>query len=304
MNQPKAQSAMEYVTTYGWAIVIITIVIVALYSFGLFSGKLGQTRAPPGECSIYRPNGPGTSSGTNLVGLCTGVLPEYVSRFGDSGPSSFGNSNVTVPIVRYMPLITTTNGNKMTLTGWLLKAVPEPVETALAYGNFSSLNPPFNGIYLDSNDSSATQCPHGLALEYNNSIMCVFKYPEPEFTWTFVAIEDNGTNTIGYAIINGNVVSASAPLGPLYIPRRSALLISTPWNGLISNIQLYNTSLSRNEIMGLYDEGLGGAPIDIQNIAGWWPLNGNWNDYSGNGNQGYAYNSADIGASYGNYSSP
>jgi uncharacterized protein (UPF0333 family) len=34
----KAQSAMEYLMTYGWAILIIAIVLVALYALGVFSG--------------------------------------------------------------------------------------------------------------------------------------------------------------------------------------------------------------------------------------------------------------------------
>ncbi|MGC8652322.1 MAG: hypothetical protein ACP5UH_03690 [Candidatus Micrarchaeia archaeon] len=33
----KAQSAMEYLMTYGWAILIIAIVIAALFSLGVFS---------------------------------------------------------------------------------------------------------------------------------------------------------------------------------------------------------------------------------------------------------------------------
>ncbi len=33
----KAQSAMEYLMTYGWAILIIAVVLAALYSLGLFN---------------------------------------------------------------------------------------------------------------------------------------------------------------------------------------------------------------------------------------------------------------------------
>ena len=32
------------------------------------------------------------------------------------------------------------------------------------------------------------------------------------------------------------------------------------------------------------------APVDLQNLVGWWPLNGNANDYSGNQNNGGATN--------------
>ncbi|MGC9010605.1 MAG: hypothetical protein ACP5JN_00435 [Candidatus Micrarchaeia archaeon] len=37
-------------------------------------------------------------------------------------------------------------------------------------------------------------------------------------------------------------------------------------------------------------EGIGGAPIDLQHLVAWWPLNGNANDYSGNGNNGVPSN--------------
>ena len=62
------------------------------------------------------------------------------------------------------------------------------------------------------------------------------------------------------------------------------------FNGLISNVQIYNTSLSANDVTALYNEGIGGAPIDLQNLVGWWPLNGNANDYSGNDNNGVPTN--------------
>jgi hypothetical protein len=54
----------------------------------------------------------------------------------------------------------------------------------------------------------------------------------------------------------------------------------------VANIQVYNTSLDASEVESLYNEGIGGAPIDLQHLVGWWPLNGNANDYSGNGNAG------------------
>ncbi len=54
----------------------------------------------------------------------------------------------------------------------------------------------------------------------------------------------------------------------------------------MADVQLYNTSLDQNSITALYQEGIGGAPIDLQNLVGWWPLNGNANDYSGNGYNG------------------
>ena len=53
-----------------------------------------------------------------------------------------------------------------------------------------------------------------------------------------------------------------------------------PFTGYLSNIQIYNSELSSNSISELYNEGIGGAPIDLQSLIGWWPLNGNAKDYS------------------------
>jgi len=60
------------------------------------------------------------------------------------------------------------------------------------------------------------------------------------------------------------------------------------WNGSIANVQIYNTSLSASQIQQLYQEGIEGLPYTA-NLVAWWPLNGNANDYSGNGNNGTAY---------------
>jgi len=61
---------------------------------------------------------------------------------------------------------------------------------------------------------------------------------------------------------------------------------SYEFDGDVANVQLYDTALSANAISALYDEGIGGAPINLQSLVGWWPLNGNTQDYSGNGYKG------------------
>jgi hypothetical protein len=39
-------------------------------------------------------------------------------------------------------------------------------------------------------------------------------------------------------------------------------------------------------VLAMYARGIGGVPVDLQHLVGWWPLNGNANDYSGNNNNG------------------
>ena len=61
-------------------------------------------------------------------------------------------------------------------------------------------------------------------------------------------------------------------------------------NGMISNVQIYDSNFSSNKISTLYSEGIGSAPFSASGLVGWWPLDGNANDYSGNSNNGVSYN--------------
>ncbi len=78
----KSQSAMEYLMTYGWAILIIAIVMVALFQLGVFNGTFFAPHATAGACEVYR-----SVDGTNLVGQCQGELPQFVAQF--NGASSY-----------------------------------------------------------------------------------------------------------------------------------------------------------------------------------------------------------------------
>jgi len=60
-------------------------------------------------------------------------------------------------------------------------------------------------------------------------------------------------------------------------------------NGSIANVQIYNTALTPQEIQYLYQQGLGGGPVRLGSLVGWWPLNGDAKDYSGNNLYGTIY---------------
>ena len=61
------------------------------------------------------------------------------------------------------------------------------------------------------------------------------------------------------------------------------------FNGNMTDIQFYNTAMPSNDIVALYNEGIGGYPIWNDNPIGWWPLNGNANEYAGNNYAGTPY---------------
>ncbi len=62
------------------------------------------------------------------------------------------------------------------------------------------------------------------------------------------------------------------------------------FNGSIANVQIYNESLSPSTISSLYYRGLNGEPISKSGLVGWYPLNGNPNNYYNYSNNGTAYN--------------
>ena len=113
----------------------------------------------------------------------------------------------------------------------------------------------------------------------------------------FYALEYNGqTITIYTGGPNGQLepcttrspCSASLPMGSAVMGSPAGIGIGTSQSfglfyGYMSNLQAYDTMLSYNSVTALYQEGIGGTPIDLQNLIGWWPLNGNSNDYSSDG---------------------
>ncbi|MGC8538172.1 MAG: hypothetical protein ACP5MZ_04335, partial [Candidatus Micrarchaeia archaeon] len=120
---------------------------------------------------------------------------------------------------------------------------------------------------------------------YNKWVLLtdVFNYM-PSGTGNYLAICVNA---------NCNNVTWTSPAPSDYAQYGYAFELGSWWccsarleGGRLANVQLYNTALSINDIKALYKEGIGGAPIKIQSLVGWWPLNGNANDYSGNGNNG------------------
>ena len=120
--------------------------------------------------------------------------------------------------------------------------------------------------------------------------------------WNMIAVSFGGSTNTQSDYLNG----VSQPISGLgtqninwYDPEIGSGMI-----GSFANVQLYNTSLDQNSITALYQEGIGGAPIDLQNLVGWWPLNGNVNDYSGNGNDGTPNNVTYTSSWTSGYSAP
>ncbi|MDE1851988.1 MAG: LamG domain-containing protein [Candidatus Micrarchaeota archaeon] len=268
----KSQSAMEYLMTYGWAILAIAIVMVSLYSLGIFNSGNLQPVATPGSCQVVK-----TAAQTSLAGQCSNLIPKYVGKF--NGASSY----ITVKNSASLQ-----NANTLTLEGWIRITPTGNTETLMSkYGGSTSF-----WALVDSNTSTARLVLRDTALSliYINGTSNV-----SDGKWhQLVGTRGNGKLSI---YVDGQLQnSQSDSLGLIYntfdLGLGKYLTNANPLNGIMADLQVYNVSLDNSSVKALYQEGIGGAPIDIRHLVAWWPLNGNANDYSGNNNQGTATNVA------------
>ena len=115
-------------------------------------------------------------------------------------------------------------------------------------------------------------------------------------TWSYITLTYNGSKVIAYK--NAYMYSptlADGPVGrtnnPLRIGARGGTAPAYQFfTGSIADIQIYNISLTPQQIIYEYQQGIEGVPVSGKGIVAWYPLQGNVNDYSGYGNNGTATN--------------
>lgn len=118
--------------------------------------------------------------------------------------------------------------------------------------------------------------------------------------WYNVVFTYNVVSSVESIYVNGVLQNSLTINGQLtnYAPANLVIgarnlnngVVARVFNGRISNVQVYNAPFSASNVTTLYYRGLQGSPIFASNVVGWWPLNGNANDYSGNGNNGVPVN--------------
>lgn len=145
------------------------------------------------------------------------------------------------------------------------------------------------GLWFDSQSSMrfADRCSDYLE---GNSIVLT-----PKQWYDVVVTVGKGSNPTEAYYINGQEVYNGISSGWISGSTWTTLYIGSKggtgyFNGIITNVQIYNTSLPGVQIDNLYSEGIEGIPPTNSGIVGWWPLNGNMNDYSGQGNNGVGSN--------------
>ena len=269
-SRMKFQSATEYLTTYGWALLIIAAILAALIYLGVFNPLTYAPKTPGGGCEVIRPLGPGTTYGMDMRGACSNTLPLYAAVFN-------GNGHVSTAVLE----MNTTSGGYNTVAFWLYWNGYYP-EIPISFGRYSLV------FYSNSCFGFTSAGSDAYGMDPSN-----FKN-----TWIFIVAEFYNGDYTGTSrlYINGVPVqlSNSAPCAlqwQIWNPSTSLYIGYLPpsyykFRGMLANIQLYNTSLDPATINSMYLSGIGGDPQNLQNLIGWWPLNGEAKDYSGNNNDG------------------
>jgi hypothetical protein len=134
MKNMKLQSAMEYLMTYGWAILIIAVVMVALFSLGILGGSpLGTTCLPQsgfectspvfshstGQLSVTMGQNSGTGwTSANIIFVPQGVSTTQISGSIFSAQNDFvaGAVNNGQIITATIPVVNTIAGYPIVLT--------------------------------------------------------------------------------------------------------------------------------------------------------------------------------------------
>ena len=276
--------------TYGWAILVIAVVLAALYSLGIFNPSSFAPKASAGSCEVVRPFGPTTTTDIHLEGTCTNMLPKYVASFN-------GQSSYIVMQATKLPIGT----KDRTVSLWVYENNLASRHYVFDYNASPNAQTCF-GIDLNIFN------PGDFGVDYCGSAV-MSSATLKQGVW-YNLVETLSSNNIFNFYVNGNNAGSGTDSGfigentanPGWIGAGYGAINILP--GQIANVQIYNTSLSANQIQALYLEGIGGDPIDLTNLVAWYPLNGNANDYSGNNNNGKEINVAYSSTWYRTYSAP
>ena len=114
-DRMKSQSAMEYLMTYGWSILIIAVVLGALSFLGIFNPVTFAPKATAGGCQVVKNSELGIS---NLEGSCNNQMPQYVAQFDGPVGGCCGGSHTNYIDVGNKSIYNQIKSN-VTIVGWV-----------------------------------------------------------------------------------------------------------------------------------------------------------------------------------------
>ena len=220
-------------------------------------------------------------------------LADMPLEYGPRLAASFNPSVSSMIVMQQLNATPLTKSTSFTFSTWLYGYGPTTAGETIANSSSNNNNAGFDLLFSKLGNGQS---------DYVLSIApcCNNRVPWPNGidnlpldTWEMVTAEYNTTTGIANVYLNSTLfvskdVGKGLTIGqllPIYIGGNSTNEVPEySFNGLMSDLQLYNTTLNPNQISLLYSEGTGGAPLPLSSLVAWWPLNGNANDYSGNGN--------------------
>jgi len=222
------------------------------------------------------------------------TLPTYVSNFNEKGDINI--QNLSVSGNRSVSLWVYLSSYSENISGTSLIEAPI-TGMPLIYGG---ANPNYDVFGIGNN--------HGMSF-YNSVKGCDVSATLPLNTWTNIVIVYISNSNTTVIAINGHLVSTPDCITLHTWSQGTVNIGNSPYGvgyltGQIANLQVYNSALSLIQIQNLYLEGIGGTPVNKNNILAWLPLNGSTLDYSGNKNNGVAYNITFVANWTKNYTNP
>ncbi|MDE1865683.1 MAG: hypothetical protein KGH94_03565 [Candidatus Micrarchaeota archaeon] len=286
-----------------YCILTVAIALIAAFLFAQFGAFVHVNVNPeyvPSEhrvCSIYRPGGPGTTSNLSFIGNCSDDL--WFESAASASINHIGTVTIGNQVLSKVGSFTVTEwtfiepqGSNVNILASLLNETIYSYSTPGVRGyELASGYPPYNltidylpfyhqSILVGWRSRSGTTYIHSEGCNMTGATFVVISYNESD---RYLKVWRNGEEC-GSVILKG-VGNLSSGLS-LYA------------NYEIANLQLYNTSLPEAEIMDIYRNGIYATPSLSKNLMGWWPLDGNSSDHSGNNNilelNGIVYNGISV----------
>ncbi len=166
--------------------------------------------------------------------------------------------------------------------------------TVVAWINFSGTTPNCQGIAGDLSSGSGFELGgSGGCGAFNVSGISVpwpnLQQSFPQGSWEMVTGEYDSQNGTATVYLNSSPFASNAVGASLSLNAMANLTLgSDSWptglqqvfNGMITNVQVYSTILTPSQLAALYLQGPTAAPAERSGLAGWWPLDGDANDYS------------------------
>jgi len=223
-----------------------------------------------------------------------------VTRQNPNGIFSFANYNLQAATFNgpnaYSYVSTTSNAllmpNSLTISMWVYSPnvmnTKDIIEKGIGAGGYQ---------YFIRTRGSASPSLNNLEYGFENTVHSYDLWTSPSaltinsLGWHHLVFSVNDVSQIGYGYIDGALKATNTPTSVSVAQNSNALVIGgSPWdtafNGSIADVQIYNVSINSQQVAQLYQQGITGAPLNNNALVGWWPLNGNPNDYGG-----YNYNS-------------